>query len=104
MKSAFAKAVIVCTLVSFLVVVGNGILFARSTTYSPGVSATDLARLDYLEAVALMESRAQQTTGFSAFLDSADSVWFWQHFLASWAVLASICLLCCLLLNRWVRS
>ena|SRR5687768_13372646 len=104
MKSAFAKAVIVSTLVSFLVVLGNGILFARTTTYAPGVSDAELSGLDYLEAIALLNSRAQHASGFSAFLDNADSVWFWQHLLTSWAVLAGICLLCCLLLIRWARG
>src|SRR4249919_3602289 len=104
MKTSLAKAGIISALVSLLVVLANSILFAQSNTYEPGIAAHELDSLKYPEAVALLESRAHHAQGFSAFLDSAGSLWFWQNLLVSWAVLASICFICCVLLSRWSRS
>jgi hypothetical protein len=103
MKSSYAKAGIVSALVSLFVVFANAIFFAQATTYEPGIAAAELESLKYSEAVALLESRAHPAHGFGAFLDSAGSLWFWQNLLISWAVLAGICFVCCLLFSRWSR-
>lgn len=97
------KAAIVSALVSLVVTLGNAILFAQATSYSPGVAAKDLEGLKYFDAVALLESQAQHTSGLSAFLGNAGSLWFWQNFVVSWVVLTGICLACCLLFARWAR-
>jgi len=103
MRNSIAKASIVSALVSLIVTLGSTIFFAQSNAYEPGISATELNNLKYSEAVALLESRAHHTQGFAAFLESADSWWFWQNLLVSWAVLASICFICCVLFARWSK-
>jgi len=104
MKNSLAKAGIISALVSLLVVLGNSILFAQSSTYEPGIAAHELDSLKYSEAIVLLESRARHAQGLSAFLDSASSLWFWKNLLVSWVVLAGICFICCVLFARWSRS
>jgi hypothetical protein len=104
MRKTFAKAGIISALVSLVVVLGNSILFAQATSYAPGVGAKELEGLKYFEAVALLESRAHHSTGLSAFLDSAGSFWYWESLLVSWAVLGSICFICCVLFTHWART
>jgi hypothetical protein len=103
MKNSLAKAGIVSALVSFLAVLANAVLFAQANTYEPGIAAGELENLKYAEALALLESRTHHVQGLNAFLDSAGSLWFWQNLLVAWAVLASICFVCCLLFARWSR-
>ena len=97
------RAAIASAVPAFVIVMVRAVLYAQSVAYEPGVAATELEKLPYFEAVKLLQSRANPTFGFSAFLNSARDWWFWQHLFAAWAMAAVVCFLSCALLILWAR-
>jgi len=102
--SIWLRAVIVSTALAFGLVMYQSVFHIQSVGYEPGVSAAELEKLKYFDAVKLLESRAKAPVfGFSVFLDEAQDWWFWQQVLIAWSNIAGLCFVTCAVLILWAR-
>ena len=101
MTKSFASALKASAAVSLFATLVLSYIMAGTSVYN--VTHEELAALKYYDAIKLIESRTQTTTGFSALLYTAFSPSFALTFLGIWAGLTGLCMSAFLVFFRIAR-
>jgi len=95
------RAIVISLLVSAFVTFGAAIIFGGGAYYVPPVESDKIESMKYGDAIAYINQRAQNMSGWEAFLNGAQSWWYWRQLLPGWALLFIFGFLCCAAVIRW---
>jgi len=103
MTRSWVKAVVVCAILSTAFVLGASMLFGGGRSFPPEIEWERVNEMKYQEAQDYLSQRAQRISGWEAFLEGAQSPWYWQQLFYGWLASFVFGLVCCGALLRWLK-
>jgi hypothetical protein len=103
MTRPWIKAVVVCAVLSTVFVLGASILFGGGRSFPSEIEWERVNEMKYQEAQDYLYRRAQRMSGWEAFVQGAQSPWYWQQLFYGWLASFVFGLICCGALLRWLK-
>jgi|SRR5688572_18018372 hypothetical protein len=98
------RAAVISLVLSALVTLGAAIIFGGGAYYVPPVVSEKIDSMAYRDAIKYINERSQSMSGWEAFVNGAQSWWYWRQLLEGWSLLFAFGFLSCAAFIRWGRA